>query len=492
MFDYNFMIEDLVYIPTGDYNPVFNRPYVVNPSAETIDILKGKLEENGTTTITTDILSGYASNFIQPSAVGYQSNIDRGWVGTRKFIFMLKASYMAATGSVNRLYIQGYTNYDGITQFGTVDPNLQHHINNVIETTVFTYQTPMGVVTEEKLNKIYNVVTNTVDYVDLYLQRPRDIFSNVLYNDFVNTAFTDYTSMQRSDDITGGNKQYQLNSMDKRSIGTSIENNIPARYLARVLNAGLNSKADNDFALDSMYQLPTNTAHEALPEPTLQDNLFIHKLSLLEGNKTAMSTFRFSTLAMVNQDIVDRFKLLNITKEFVDPNLARTPNVGEFWDGQDMITTKAYSLIESSVSLATRYGFSKLYFTASNMMDMTGQPRLMVSYFNSFLSLRDEDFARLLSIFESKYINEILMDECRFNHVPIHIEMYVDILGTSKISLSYGGSQPTWYTIPTFANSNFIPVVTVNKTAFDEMAYTLNNSIELLGANNTRPQQVYY
>lgn len=483
MFDYNFMIEDLIYIPTGDYNPVFNRPYVVNPSAETIDILKGKLEENGTTNITTDVLSGYAGNFLQHSAVGYQSNIDRGWVGTKRFIFMLKASYMTSQGNINRVYIQGYTNYDGITQFGTVDPNLVHHINNIIETSVYSWSTPMGVVTEEKLAKIYNVVTNTVEYCDLFLQRPRDVFSNVLFNDFVNTAFTDYTSASKVNDMNSSNKQCQLSSLDRRSIGTNIENNVPVRYLTRVLNAGLNSKVDNDFTLDSMYQLPTNTAHEALPEPSIQDNLFIHKLSLLEGNKMAMSSFRFATLTGINHDITERFKLLNITKDYVDPNLMRTPNVGEFWDGQDMITTKAYGLIESSVSMALRYGFSKLYFTASNMIDMTGQPRMMISYFNSFLNLKDEDFNRLLSIFESKYLNEILMDECRFSHVPIHIEMYVDILGTSKICLSYGGSQATWYTIPTFANSNFIPVVTVNKTSFDDMAYSLNNTIEMLGGN---------
>jgi hypothetical protein len=486
MFDYNFYIEDLIYIPTGDYNPMFNRPYQVNPSADTIEILKGKLEENHTSNITTDILSGYASNFIAPSAVGYQTNIDQGWVTTKRFIFLLKASFVGPTGNVTKLYIQGYTNYDGISQFGTVDPNLLHHINNVIETTVFSFNTPMGIIVEEKLNKIYNVVTNTVEYCDIFLQRPRDIFSNVMFNDFVNTAFTDYTSNPQFNSVNSQNKNCQLSGHDKRSIGTSIENNVPTMYLARILNAGLNSKADNDFALDSMYQLPTNTAFESLPEPSLQDNLFIHKLSLLEGNKLATSTFRFSTLHMVNPDIVDRFKLLNITKDFVDPNIMRTPNVGEFWDGQDLITPKAYSIIESSVSLAVRYGFSKLYFTASNMLDMTGQPHMVISYFNSFLNLKEEDFNRLLSIFQTKYLNEVVMDECRFTNMPIHIEMYVDILGTSKINLSYGGSHPTWYTIPTFANSNFIPVVTINKTAFDETANAINNSIELLGATSNR------
>lgn len=478
----NFIIEDLIYMPTGNYMPVYNHPYMVNPSGIDIDNLRNKIEENNIGKITPEVVSGFTSSFLQPSAVGYSTVVNENWVSNKKFIFILKVMQMNAIGTCSRFYIQGFTNYDGISNMGSADPDLEHTINSIIETAIYNYNTPSGVVTEEKLVKIYNVITNSIEFVnDIYTQRPTDLLANIQTNDQMNNIFNRDQSFGSIE-----NKQFQLNSFDTRSISSTIDNNIPTRYLSAILNAGIQGNTEGDFNIMDSFSSPVYSGMNKIFEPSLNDCQFIHRLSMAEGFKTAINKFRYKSLFHIDPTIDSRFKLLHITKDYVDPTMLQTPEVGEYWHGQDIVTLKAYSLIEASVSLALRYGFNKLYFSVSNMMDVTNRPTIIVSYFNSFLQLKDYDFTRLLSLFETNYLNEIFLDEVTGMNIPIHIDMYVDILGTSKINLSYCGSQATWYTIPTFANSNFIPIVTTNKTAFDDMSYNMDNAINMLTPNAKR------
>lgn len=487
MFGFNFVIEDLIYIATGDYAPMYSRPYMLNVLGNSIDVIRNKLDENRTNKITPGIISGYSNTLIQPAAVANPTAIDNNWVSTRKFIFLMKVSYMSNVGVLNRIYIQGYTDHDGITNNGTIDFNMRHHINSVIETSVISYNTPMGVITEEKLTKIYNVINNRTIYSDyMYLQRPTDIVSNI-------NNLSLMSMMERADSINLEDKSFTISSLDNRSMSSKIDNNIPTRYLADVFSATLTSSLtdDSDFMSDFTFTDGNMRAKDMLKEPSIQDNPFLYHISALAGYKTAVNEFTFNSLAAVDNTITNRFKVLNITKQYVDPTMAQTPTVGEYWHGQDMLTVKAYSLIEACVSMATRYGFSKLNFVCSNMMDVTGQPTMTIMYFNSFLQLRDEDFSKLMAIFENTFLSEVFNDETNFNTMPLHIEMYVDVLGTSKINLAYGGSPLTWYTIPTFANSLYTPVVTVNKEAFDNMSELIANATEVLH-NGSSQQQSYY
>lgn len=215
-------------------------------------------------------------------------------------------------------------------------------------------------------------------------------------------------------------------------------------------------------------------------EKSLQDNRFIMALKLTEGYKIATNNFRFSSLMAIDPTIYNRFKVLNITKDYVNPIMSSTPEVGDFWHGQDPVTLKAYSLIENAVALATRYGFSKIFFTASNMTNPTGEATVFITNFNSFINLPEEEFNFLLEIFKEKFITEILINETFENKVNIHTDFYIDILGTSKIYLQFSTYQPNWYTIPTFANSNFNPVVTIDNGMLQDNAFLLSNAAEII------------
>ena len=478
----NFTIEDLTYIPMGNYMPMFNHPYTVNASKNAIDQISERLEDTKAGKITPNIVNGVAGEIIQPCAVGYMSMCNQDWVGTKKFIFLLKVRSMDPTGAEINSYIQGYTEHDGITASGHIDANMVHYINNVIETTTMTINTPLGMIRKEKLYRIYNVFFNG-GFNEVFTQRPSDVLENInLLNmsQFINdpTLQTQYMGSY-------------MNSVDTKTLSSSVENNITTEYLSKILTTGVHDVKNKDIFINS-YEISNGMAPEArLPEPSIHDNRFLKYISRMAGFKIVREFFNFQTLMNVDPTIYNRFKVLNITKNYVDPTMMQTPEVGDYWHGQDPVTVKAYSLIENSVSLATKYGFNKIYFTATNMSNPMGVAEVFITNFNSFINLEEHEFNYLLEIFKEKFITEIFLNETNSGILPMHLEGYIDLLGTSKINLTFAGYPSNWYTIPTFANSLFAPVVSIDKQAVDFMSFQLGSVIDSLTTQFNTPQSYY-
>lgn len=478
----NFTIEDLTYIPMGNYMPMFNRPYTVNATRQAIDTISERLEDTKAGKITPNIVNGVAGEIIQPSGVGYMSLCNNDWVTTKKFIFLLKVKAMDPTGAEINSYIQGYTEFDGITANGHIDTNMTHYINNVIETTTMTIPTPLGVIRKEKLYRIYNVFFNG-GFNELFTQRPSDVLENI--NLMNMSQFINDPSMTT---------QYMgsyMNSVDTKALSSSVDNNITTEYLSKILTTGIHEVKNKDIFINS-YEIGNGMAPEArIPEPSIHDNRFLKYISRLAGHKLVREFFNFQQLMQLDPTIYNRFKVMNITKDYVDPTMTHTPEVGDYWHGQDPVTVKAYSLIENSVSLATKYGFNKIYFTASNMTNPMGVAEVYITNFNSFINLEEQEFNYLLEIFKEKFVTEIFLNETNGGILPMHLEGYIDLLGTSKINLSFAGFPANWYTIPTFANSLFAPVVSIDKNSVDHMSFQLGTVIDTLTSQHNVANSYY-
>lgn len=476
----NIILEDLIYIPMGNYMPMYMRPYILNVNGFKVDDLAQRLYDTKSAKVTTNILSGLTENFIQNSAVPLMSNINNDWVSTRKFVFLLKVKSIEVMDIVKYYYIFGYTNYDGITSSGNVDPNLEHTINNIIETSLFIRNIPgQGIYEKESLSKFYNVSNNEYNNV-IFAQRPMDIFNNMTLNS-ISSLYNETTpEIQFS-----YHKQSTFNEFDNRPIVNNVENNIPVEYLAKIINTGLTKIPEHELFISSYSIDIDNDLSAKVAEPKLSENKFIKLISSLNGSIIVSNKFNFSTLFSIDNTIADRFKVFNITKNYVDPMLANTPEVGDYWHGQDPLTVKAYSIIESSVSMALKHGFSKLYFIASNRNNPLGQPNIFITNFNSFINLDELSFNTLLEIFKSNFENEIFYNESHENSLPLHIEMYVDMLGTSKIYIDFAGFGGNWYTIPTFANANFAPVLTFDYNNVKMLAEGLDETLNVLLKNRT-------
>ena len=485
----NFYIEKLIYLPMGTQHPMYNRPYVVNATQQAVETIADRMYETKSGKVTPSLINDVAGCILQPSAVGYQTAINSTWVGTKRYVFLMKVVVIDAFGVQTNSYFQGYTEYDGITNTGNIDEHLVHYVNNVLETRSFEMQTPMGIVRREKLTKIYNVMTNGSmgGSADVYTQRPSDILENI---NVLNMA-----GVMEKSDVMAYNLNNYMTPFSGSTVTSSVDNNITTEYLSKILTTGMLANRSKDVFINSSpdsYSInDQNSIEGRIPEPSINDNRFLKYLSRMGGFMNVRETFKFGQLMQIDNTIYNRFTVAKLTKDYVNPLTACTPEVGDYWTGQDPVTVKAYSLIEASVALAVKYGFSNLYFTASNMATPTGMAEVFITNFNSFINLEEHDFNFLLEIFKDKFITEIFLNETNAGTLPLHMEMYVDLLGTSKINLSFAGYPSNWYTVPTTANSMFSPVLTIDRNSFDVTSQHLGTVIDALSYETSTNRQYY-
>jgi hypothetical protein len=154
-----------------------------------------------------------------------------------------------------------------------------------------------------------------------------------------------------------------------------------------------------------------------------------------------------------------------------------------------MTTVKAYALLESCTALASKYGFVKFSFSASNMVDVTGQIHTTLLGMNSFLRLQQQDMSYLVDVFFRNFIDQIFIAETYSGRHSLHMECHINLAGTSKIYLEFAGFHGKWYTAPTFANSTYSPVITRDLAHVTYGAEQLNAMVEYLAGST--PQQFY-
>lgn len=479
----NFILEDLTYLPMGNHHPVYKRPYIVNATKQAVDTISERMYDTKSGKVTPTIIGDMTGNIIQPSAVPQASVINRDWVSTQRYIFVLKVKTFDMMGTEINSYIQGYTDYNGITNTGNIDGNMVHFINNVIETTEMVIQTPLGIIRKEKLYKIYNVFS-AIESNDLFTQRPCDVLENINMLNMANI-------MDSQVGISSFSYNNMINPFNSNMVSSTVDNNITTEYLSKILTTGLLSNKSKEIHIGSYEVAEQDSINTRVPEPSINDNRFIRYISAMAGYKTVRDRFNFQQLMNIDNTIYNRFKVINLNKDFVNPMLAQTPEVGDYWEGQDPVTIKAYSLIENSVSMATKYGFNKLFFTASNMTNPTGVAEVFITNFGSFINLDEHDFNFLLEIFKEKFVTEIFLSETNSSAIPMHMEVYIDLLGTSKIQLSYAGYPSNWYTIPTTANSLFSPVITNDKETFDYVSHNLGTVIDTISSNENVNRSYY-
>lgn len=470
----NFILEKLIYIPVGNHNPVYIRPYVISPSAEAIGALQDKVASKKGGKLAPDDVAGVASGIVQYSATAFPSAINDSWLRERRYIFLLKVNYIDSLGLTNNFYIQGYTEYDGISMSGYVDPKLKHIVNNIIETISIEQATPLGIERKERLKAIYNVFSHFNQYEQIFTQRPNDVLETLEQLETLNIL------KGTSFDVNYYNTSNTITNFDNKVISSNVNNNITSEYLTNLINSGVMSFIDRDmFVVSNDAVNSVDDIKLRVPEPSIEDNRFMRFISQREGFKLTNNHFRYGTLAAIDPTIDNRTLIIKLTKENIDPFTAKTPEVGEYWHGQDPVTLKAYSLLENSVSLALKYGFEKIYFAATNMnpLNPVTTPDMIVYNFNSFINLDDTGLIYLIENFKQRFINEIFLNESNYGNNPLNVELYIDLINTSKIYLEYAGYPGNWYTIPTFANSAFSPVLTLDKSTLE---YTAQNTSLLI------------
>ena len=252
-------------------------------------------------------------------------------------------------------------------------------------------------------------------------------------------------------------------------VSSTSENAITSEYLGKILTSGMHAFKSREIHVNAYEMGSSDPAEKFFAEPSVADCQFLRFLARQQGYRSPTGTFAFNALMGADPTIYQRFELFNLTNDFSSPVMSQTLQVGEFWDTQHTITIRAYSILTNAIAMATKFGFTKLCFTLDNRTDVMGTLLYGILDFKSFLSLRQQDVNYLLEMFKDRFTQEVVMNETAGGSMSLGIQVYIDLLGTSKIYLEFAGMPGTWYTLPTYANSMFRPEVT-NDQAMVEVA----------------------
>lgn len=483
-------IQDLWYIPLTKQPPLFMRPYNLVTSGNTAGVIGERMVNNSTTQrgansggiLTPSLVSDITSQILKPSTMAYDSVIDTMWMNQSRYIFILKVASFGLGGQTNT-YIQGYTDYDGISDRGMgqayADPNMNHSISSVIETAVVELHTPMGIDRSEKLSRVYDVLKHNNTSRGIDMLRPTDVIDGVninLMKGYVEDAYGNNT--MGSIVTSAGSK---LGQFSDRVETSKIDNNIGSLWFTNTINEGIKQRSIDSASFDSEMSFDNGYSDYAESEALITKNRFLAMLAHVSGDMNFKGNFSYNDLLKIDQVGANNFTLGNVKSENVMLALNNTPMLGggEYWNGQDQATITAHSLLQSGMSIAAKFGFSFVQFEMNSKNTIFFDHTCVAIVDQSpYINVDMAGYQYLLEGMRERFFREVFAPETHNGTFPIKATLYIDILGDSKIYLEYGFDNGTWYTLPTVAKSHIVPVISTDPMSYQQTVGTFGSFLD--------------
>ena len=442
---------------TGSYNTQYRRPYNTHMEPDTIRSVLEQL--GGSNKYNPSLLGGLSNKFITPSAT-YEKELTlaNGW-NERRLRFMLQVEYETAVGAKKTEIVLGYSNYNGVSASGHIDPRMEFYINSIMEVRnnvgygAFGAQQRTAV-----LNSSHILIDNNWD--GIYAQnrdqhmRPTDV----------------YTAMTRvhlhgipKDGIADARSMANSNAVKSRR-----SNAVASNYVSTIFDGYTKAVLESAHG-DGAYSLMDAARGHAVEAAAAQDP-FLSALMNIRQESSIGNTFTINNLIQIdpNVDNVTVITLLSPTTQAITHQAGQTAN----WHGSDLTTTTANILSQTIPGILMDLALTRIVFKTTNR-DITSTIRTAVMDAQGFVS---GDLSAQLSIFVSRIETEVLLDISFNNSIEFAIEMNVDLLGETWLKLSLDGGPAIDYVTPSFCDAILTPVVSCD----DNRVINLASDLQIL------------
>lgn len=462
-------IAKVILQETGTYNPLFNRPYQTHVNDVTMDETIRRIDEFDRQAITGKMLVGIAGNILKPSATpGSEIAIPNGW-NERRIRFVIEVHVEFSTGSTMLYYLQGYTDYPGVTLQGAVAPDMQFIVNSIIGVSRTTIPTPAGMQTRDIVSESSQLLADNFGGYGGFQQqqfsmRPQDVFNGIQ-----SQYLSSYTE-------NPGNIMDTRSMIRREPLRSTRSNNVAASFMARVLDANQMGHQLSQYGQDDRDILSQSRFHVA--EPPIHENIVIRTLSEMTGS-FAKNRFTFSEFERLDPNVC------NVTNYHAPGAMMQVSNhlpvhqtgATEYWTGSDIVTQTATVLSNAVPALMMDLLISNVTFMSTNHTIGCVQDTRLVNA----ISLSSADMRQNYEVFRRRVESELLFDLTFGNQEAYTLNMTCDMFGETWIELSFAGYPSTQFVVPSFCDTLYAPVVTSNKDSFDVLVNDFNT---LLGAVN--------
>lgn len=441
---------------TGTYNTMYRRPYVSNPTRDTVNNVINRITDYGDGRITGSVLAGVTTDWIRPSAqTDGMIEIPNGW-NERRIRFLLEVHVQFKTGAYMIYFLQGYTNYPGVTMAGNIAPDMEFVINSIIGVSRSECMTPMGIQTRDIITESTQIMADqnwslmNQDQAK-YVMRPQDIFVGLqgIYMP------SDYSVQSQSDFFDA------RATLRADPIQSSRSNNLTSNYVAKIVDSYTTATDLQNYGQG--HKDVISSARQQVMEQNPAENIVIRVLSDRRGMGLS-NRFTFNDLLAMdaNSANVTNFITLGTTQQAQIHQAGQT----SFWEGADYTTQAATMLSQAVPALMMEMMISRINFRTTNQ-DFAGQVSTAIVDAKSLTSI---DMTRNYELFKARLENELLRDISMNGMLQFALEMSVDMYGETWINISLDGKAPEQFVTPSFCDNLFSPVVTMNKQGFNQIA----------------------
>lgn len=461
------IIKKMVLQDTGTYNQQVARPYNTNMDARTLDVLVSKVEQSPNNRMVGSMLAGIAGSFIRPQSDAEANvGIANGW-DTNRIRFLMEVECHQTVGSINTQYIQGYTNFSGITNAGSIAPDMVFYINSIIETRRMPVQTPTGYTYYENVSDNSHVMSaadnsNVYQPNSQHLMRPQDVFLKMS---------TNHLTDANGNSIAGNLLDSRI-KLRKDAQKSSRKNSMAATYAASIIDSYSQATNLTEFNVDETTMIQSAMGYVVEKEASVDP--FLSAISQVSSN-IATNTFTFEDIVAIDPNVKN---IINYVKQ--PPTMrVSTHSVGQTanWTGTDIVTVSATILSQAVPSIMMDLTLNKVVFKSTNH-DLNGRPNTVLVSGKGFSN--NTDLTRNYQGFIFRLENEVLKDLTYNFSFPYRLEMTVDLFGETWISVEIGDSGMTDFVTPSFCDNLFVPVVTTNITTLNQLSTDFQNLSETI------------
>lgn len=475
-------------IETGTYEDAMVRPYSlgVNSATNAVDLLR-ESTRNGQI-VTPGTLSDVAGTLLTQQAMPEGiCHIPNNW-DNRRLRFFIEIEYGATNTTRQRQILSGYTDHSEISTLTgsnvNFDPRMKVFFNNTVSLRDSFLRAPDGSASyrttmaddSQILRAGGDVYTDHTGQAfsagNVYALRPEDLFAG--------------QSASMSVMARGGGQI--LDTRASFALGarkSTRDNAIPSRYLAKCITALGQAYSHTD--VDSQPATAVwNSAFSAVREQQMSTDSFFGVLN----NRTNYAHQGFVTY----YELCGLLEGLDSVAQYMRPgSMAQTQESyqrgrHEHWNGSGSETLYAARLTSSIPGIMIENMMTKVGFFATNR---TVDGKFAINYYeNSVGSFTDGiDLAPFLQRFETTMVLEVLNTLTSNSTIDIEISMIIDLLGETYISVGIGGAQPVEFTAPTFCDSLYAPLMTINPQSVNDLGEDLGTLVSFI--NTPSPQFGY-
>ena len=348
--------------------------------------------------------------------------------------------------------ISGFTNYDGISNLGHIDPNLVFHINH---RHVYRKTPRLSAAGNSDLTTLFH---------------DQNVLASVNNPNEISMRPEDAVHYQAVELIRSGSA-YLNDSSLTLGVGASklasSSHNSPVNYLVDICKSYVTSITPNANEYDSRHDDYYSTAKGNVTNGTMGTSGFY--LAMREQGYNSSQSFTYSQLMHIWPRPDEFWSVIRPT----NASLMRIGNVDtQHWEGADPDTLVASSLTHILPGILSRFMLMKLDIMIDNL-NFGNQPNCSIM-----------NYAEMHEGFINEHalacLEQAINSEVGLGLLPQYAETYqiycsIDLLSTSYFEISLNGNYRTPFHAPHFCSSYMSPMRGPNESSIREIAQGVEN-----------------